>query len=53
MGLVDYAAEHMRDTPGMAHLGALRAAQWSLESLLEKAGREIDADAACTPRWAP
>jgi hypothetical protein len=55
MRLLDYAQTHTRqDNPhAMAHLGAIAAAAWGLESVLDAAGHEIDADpddpaSACT-----
>lgn len=43
-GLVDWAIGQRRDDPHtMAHLGAMRAAVWSMEALLRLAGDEIDA----------
>lgn len=43
--LVDYAlAQTRRDPHTLAHLGAMEAAAWSLRSILETAGREIDED---------
>lgn len=42
-GLVDYALENKRSDPHtLAHLGAMRANLWALESFLDTAGREID-----------
>ncbi len=46
MGLVDYALQHPRKDPhALAHLGAMKADVWALQSYLESAGREIDAHA--------
>lgn len=44
LGLVDHAlADPPRDPHGLAHLGALAALAWSLETTLAQAGREVDA----------
>jgi alkylation response protein AidB-like acyl-CoA dehydrogenase len=44
IGLVDYARQQSRsDAHTLAHLGALHALQWQMESCLEIAGRQIDA----------
>lgn len=44
LGLVDHAHAHPPDDPhGRAHLGALTALAWSLETTLAQAGREVDA----------
>lgn len=44
IGLVDWALQQKRDDPHTrAHLGAMTASAWALESLLNAAGREIDA----------
>jgi alkylation response protein AidB-like acyl-CoA dehydrogenase len=43
--LIDAACNVNRKDPhSRAHLGALRAASWNLKTILEQAGREIDAD---------
>ena len=43
-GLVDYAKEQSRRDPHtLAHLGAMHAAIWALQSFLDTAGHEIDA----------
>ena len=43
IGLIDYARAQSRDDPhSQAHLGAMNAAGWSLRSLLEAAGSQID-----------
>jgi hypothetical protein len=43
MGLVDYALAQSRDdAQTMAHLGAMKAAEWALWAYLERAGQEID-----------
>lgn len=43
IGLVDYAQTQTRsDAHTMAHLGAMIALEWSMRTLLEGAGREID-----------
>ncbi len=45
MGLVDHAlASPPTDPHGLAHAGAMFAAQWSMTTALGGAGREIDAD---------
>ena len=45
MGLVDAAAKARRANPhGLAHLGALEAMAWGMTAVLDRAGREIDAD---------
>ncbi len=42
-GLVDYARQQTRSDPHtLAHLGAMEASIWALQSYLEIAGREID-----------
>ncbi len=42
-GLVDYAIASRRDDPHtLAHLAAMQADQWALQSLLRQAGREMD-----------
>ena len=42
-GLIDFACASHRDDPHTsAHLGALHANHWALESLLDAAGRELD-----------
>jgi hypothetical protein len=44
VGLVDWALEQKRNDPHtLAHLGAMRSSVWALESYLEAAGAEIDA----------
>jgi alkylation response protein AidB-like acyl-CoA dehydrogenase len=44
--LVDAAtALNRRDAHSRAHVGAMQAMSWGMSTLLEKAGREIDADA--------
>ena len=44
ISLVEWAMEQKRDDPHtLAHLGAMQAARWGLEALLDAAGREIDA----------
>jgi hypothetical protein len=44
IGLVDYARGQSRSDPHtLAHLGAMHALQWQMESCLETVGREIDA----------
>jgi hypothetical protein len=43
IGLIDYARNQSRSDPHtMAHLGALHALQWQMETCLDAAGREID-----------
>jgi alkylation response protein AidB-like acyl-CoA dehydrogenase len=43
VGLVDYARRQSRSDPHTkAHLGAMTASAWALNSFLETAGREID-----------
>jgi alkylation response protein AidB-like acyl-CoA dehydrogenase len=43
-GLVDWAIAQKRDDPHtLAHLGAMQAAVWSMQSCLQTAGQEIDA----------
>jgi alkylation response protein AidB-like acyl-CoA dehydrogenase len=43
-GLLDWAVKQKRNDPHtLAHLGAMRAAVWSMETALQAAGREIDA----------
>jgi alkylation response protein AidB-like acyl-CoA dehydrogenase len=50
MGLVDYAAHQSRADPHtLAHLGAMYAEIWALESFLDTAGRQIDADPCNVP----
>ena len=46
LGLLDWAQTHTcNDNPhSLAHLGAMGAIGWELRSVLETAGREIDAD---------
>ena len=45
LGLLDYAMKAKRDDPHtLAHLGAITANGWAVESFLETAGREIDED---------
>lgn len=45
MSLVDAAAAlKRRDAHSRAHVGALHAAAWGLDAVLDQAGREIDAD---------
>jgi alkylation response protein AidB-like acyl-CoA dehydrogenase len=45
VGLVDAARNARRDNPhGLAHLGALEALSWGMTAVLDRAGREIDAD---------
>jgi alkylation response protein AidB-like acyl-CoA dehydrogenase len=45
-GLLDYAAHQSRSDPHtLAHLGAIHASVWALESYLDSAGRQIDATA--------
>lgn len=47
LGLLDWGLLQKRDDPHTrAHLGAMTASGWALESLLESAGREIDSDSA-------
>jgi alkylation response protein AidB-like acyl-CoA dehydrogenase len=47
LGLVDYALEQARDEPHtLAHLGALSADAWAMESFLDSAGRQIDRSSA-------
>lgn len=42
-GLLDYALQQSRDDPHTsAHLGAMYACIWGMESVLQTAGREID-----------
>jgi alkylation response protein AidB-like acyl-CoA dehydrogenase len=44
--LVEYATQQSRSDPHtLAHLGAMHASVWALESYLESAGRQIDATA--------
>lgn len=44
-GLLDWALQQKRHDPHtLAHLGAMRAAIWSMEAALEAAGRQIDAN---------
>lgn len=44
-GLVDVARNAKRPNPHyLAHLGALEAAEWGMRAVLDRAGREIDAD---------
>jgi alkylation response protein AidB-like acyl-CoA dehydrogenase len=44
-GLLNWALHQKRDDPHtLAHLGAMRAAIWTMEAVLETAGREIDAN---------
>ena len=44
-GLVDYALQQSRaDSHTLAHLGAMHASIWTLQSCLEVAGDEIDAE---------
>jgi alkylation response protein AidB-like acyl-CoA dehydrogenase len=45
-GLIDYALKHARETNShaVAHLGALHANGWQLQTLLKAAGEEIDKD---------
>ncbi len=46
-GLLDFALESRRQDPHtLAHLGAMQAAVWGMDSLLRQAGDEID-DAPC------
>jgi alkylation response protein AidB-like acyl-CoA dehydrogenase len=46
-GLVDWASRQRRDDPHtLAHLGAMQAQAWGLGSILDSAGREIDAAAS-------
>jgi hypothetical protein len=43
IGLVDFARRQSRSDPHtLAHLGAMHALQWQMQSCLEAAGREID-----------
>jgi alkylation response protein AidB-like acyl-CoA dehydrogenase len=43
-GLLDYATRQSRSDPhSLAHLGAMHASVWALESNLDSAGRQIDA----------
>ncbi len=43
-GLLDYATHQSRSDPHtLAHLGAMYASVWALESYLDKAGQQIDA----------
>jgi len=43
--LIDAARRHARPDPhSRAHQGALEAADWALSTILDQAGREIDAD---------
>jgi alkylation response protein AidB-like acyl-CoA dehydrogenase len=45
IGLVDAARElHKRDPHARAQLGALEAAEWGFNAVLEEAGRQIDCD---------
>jgi alkylation response protein AidB-like acyl-CoA dehydrogenase len=45
MGLVDYALSQRMDDPhGLAHLGAMEAAQWSMSACLDAAGQQIDSN---------
>jgi hypothetical protein len=45
MGLVDYAfSQRTEDPHGIAHLGAMEAARWSMSACLETAGRQIDSN---------
>jgi alkylation response protein AidB-like acyl-CoA dehydrogenase len=45
LGLVDFAMKQKREDPHtLAHLAAIYAAGWGLQSYLELAGREIDDD---------
>ena len=45
-GLLDYATHQSRNDPHtLAHLGAIHASVWALESYLDSAGRQIDATA--------
>jgi hypothetical protein len=45
LGLVDYAqSQHRDDAHTLAHLGAMRAAAWALQTYLDAAGNEIDRD---------
>jgi alkylation response protein AidB-like acyl-CoA dehydrogenase len=45
MGLVDAAVNARRESPrGPANLGALEAMAWGMTAMLDRAGREIDAD---------
>jgi hypothetical protein len=47
LGLLDFALEQRRaDSHTLAHLGAIHAACWGLQSYLERAGREIDENPA-------
>ncbi len=42
---MDYASMQSRNDPHtIAHLAAMRSSVWAMQSLLERAGREIDAD---------
>ena len=44
-GLVAYAAQQSRDDPHtLAHLGAMHTSVWAMQSFLETAGHEIDAN---------
>ena len=43
--LVDYALKNNRDEPhSLAHLGALKAAEWALDACMNRAGCQIDDD---------
>jgi alkylation response protein AidB-like acyl-CoA dehydrogenase len=43
LGLVDYARQQSREDPhSLAHLGAMQAAVWGMESYLKLAGSQID-----------
>jgi hypothetical protein len=45
LSLIEAATRlNRRDAHSRAHLGALQATAWGLEAILDKAGREIDAD---------
>jgi alkylation response protein AidB-like acyl-CoA dehydrogenase len=47
LSLIDAARRHARPDPhSRAHQGALAAAEWALTTILDQAGREIDADPA-------
>jgi alkylation response protein AidB-like acyl-CoA dehydrogenase len=45
MGLLDYAlGQRMDDPHGLAHVGAMEAARWSMFACLDAAGNQIDSD---------
>lgn len=45
MGLVDFAfSQRTMDPHGLAHLGAMEAAQWGMSACLEAAGHQIDSN---------